>query len=270
MANYFGPYDVEEQAAAPNALWTARRELADALRRLNSLAVTSMADAEVYTRMAGQINAQADTLARSEQQRGKLEQMDPDLDYAQQRSTVSHEISPLTGLSNPIAPPMNIWFEDDKVKASVTMGWQFEGPPGCIHGGYIAALFDDFLGVGQKLTGKIGFTGTIQIRYIKPTPLDQEIKLVGWLERQDGRKNTLRGEMYAGNTLTASAEGLFIQMPVLSYRDSSAEDAAHHAAEHVAEHVAKSVAGQTESIGGRKELSRSDALKAADKGKRRP
>ena len=59
-------------------------------------------------------------------------------------------------------------------------------------------------------------------------------------------------------------------MPVLSYRDSSAEDAAHHAAEHVAEHVAKSVAGETESIGGRKELSRSDALKAADKGKRRP
>lgn len=219
MANYFGPYDVETLPDAPNATWEARRQLATALRRLNGLTVTSMADAQIYADMASVINTQVDILAAQPQGPGKLAQIDPEKDYAEQRSTISHEIGPLTGLCNPVAPPMNIWFEDDKVRARVTMGWQYEGPPGCIHGGHIAALFDDFLGVGQKLTGQIGFTGTIKVRYIKPTPLDEEINLVGWLERRDGRKNILQGEMYAGDTLTASAEGLFIQMPVLSYRD---------------------------------------------------
>lgn len=224
MANYFGPYDDKEQAPAPDAVWTARRRLAASLRTLNQLTVTSVADAEALNTIAQNVDQQIDVLAGFPQAGGKIAQIDPLQDYASQRSTVSHEISPMTGLSNPQSPPLNIWFEGDKVKAQVIMGWQYEGPPSCIHGGYIAALFDDFLGVGQKLTGQIGFTGTLKIRYLKPTPLNQTIDMIGWLERQDGRKTTLCGEMYAGDTLTATCEGLFIQMPTLSYRDDDHQD----------------------------------------------
>lgn len=224
MANYFGPYDDEEEAPAPDAVWAARRSLASALRQLNELTISSVADAVTLASVAEQVTVQVERLSQCPQAQGKMDQIDPQQDYASQRSIISHEISPLTGLSNPLSPPLNIWFEDDKVKGRVTMGWQFEGPPACVHGGYIAALFDDFLGVGQKLTGQIGFTGTLKIRYLKPTPLEQELNLVAWLERQDGRKTTLRGEMYAGDLLTASCEALFIQMPSLSYRDGDDVD----------------------------------------------
>ena len=76
----------------------------------------------------------------------------------------------------------------------------------------IAALFDDFLGVGQKLTGQPGFTGTLNVRYVKPTPLEQELTLIGRVKSIEGRVNVLCGEMYAGDTLTASSEGLFVHM----------------------------------------------------------
>lgn len=213
MANYIGPYDYEDAPAPPDSRWTARRHLAEAMRRLNELSVISTADADALNAICETINRQADKLAQYPVEKGKLAQMDADKDTITERRIVSHEISPLTGFSNPVSPPMNTWFDGDEVKARVTMGWQYEGPPGCVHGGFIAALFDDFLGVGQKLTGQPGFTGTLKVRYIKPTPLGEELTLIGRVKSIEGRVNTLSGEMYAGDTLTASSEGLFVHMP---------------------------------------------------------
>ena len=213
MAIYLGPYDHEEPPVAPTPEWAARRDLGTALRRINELAVTSSADINTIETMTALINEQADRLAETPQRLGKLAHMDPDQDHFQEGSIVSHEISSITGLCNPITAPLHLWIAGDEVHGKVTMGWQFEGPPGFVHGGFVAALFDDFLGMGQKLTDQPGFTGTLSVRYIKPTPLAQELRLYGRVHRVEGRKNILRGEMYAGDTLTASCEGLFIRMP---------------------------------------------------------
>ncbi len=56
--------------------------------------------------------------------------------------------SPLIGKANPLAPPIEIDIEDDKVIGRVTFGAAYEGPPGCVHGGYLAATFDEVLGGG--------------------------------------------------------------------------------------------------------------------------
>lgn len=213
MSEYSNPYDYEEQAPPPDAQWSARRALAEAVRRLNTLSVTTVADAEQLQQVAEAVQQQVDLLAQQPQRGGRMAHIDPERDGQLQRSVVSHELSPLSGLCNPLSAPMNLWFEDDEVRARVTLGWPYEGPPGCVHGGFIAALFDEFLGMGQKLSKQPGFTGTLNIRYIKPTPLHRELNLRGRLVRIDGRKNILRGEMYAGEILTASCEGLFVHMP---------------------------------------------------------
>lgn len=211
--NHSGPYDREEHTPAPDANWQARRDLAQALRRMTRAAVTAAAETDEMVAAADAVNHHAEVLEQRPTKYGKLAHIDPDQDPYRQGGMVSYETSPLSGHCNPIAPPMNIWIDGDKARGRVTMDWQYEGPPGCVHGGWIAALFDDFLGMGQKLTGQPGFTGTLKVRYIKPTPLEEELTLVGWVDRIEGRKNILTGEMYAGTLLTARAEGLFVNMP---------------------------------------------------------
>ena len=118
--------------------------------------------------------------------------------------------SPLMGLSNPLAPPMDISIVGQEVEGTVTCGSAYEGPPGHVHGGFIAAMFDDLLGLAQGLSGHHGMTGRLTIHYRSPTPLHTELTLRGWLERADGRKIVCKGTMHDGDTLCAEAEGLFI------------------------------------------------------------
>ena len=56
-----------------------------------------------------------------------------------------------------------------------------------------------------------GMTGTLTIRYRSPTPVGEELRLEGWVERIEGRKIFARGTIHHGETLTAEAEGVFIQ-----------------------------------------------------------
>jgi len=118
--------------------------------------------------------------------------------------------SPIIGQANPIAPPLHIERYDDKVVARATFGSAYEGPPGAVHGGMVAAAFDEVLGMAQSLGGNPGMTGTLSVRYRKPTPLHRELRFEGTLDRVDGRKLFTSGRCFDGDTVTAEAEGLFI------------------------------------------------------------
>ena len=91
-----------------------------------------------------------------------------------------------------------------------TFGEQYEGPPGKVHGGFVAAAFDDVLGMAQSLGGRPGMTGRLTIRYRAPHPLHTRIRYEAKLESVDGRKTLVTGASYDGETLLAEAEGLFI------------------------------------------------------------
>jgi len=120
--------------------------------------------------------------------------------------------SPLIGLSNPLAPPLRLRVKDGRVVGTAVFGSAYEGPPGCVHGGFVAAAFDEMLGFAQSVTGNPGMTGTLRIRYRAPTPLHTELRLDAWVERVDGRKIFARGSIHADVLLTAEAEGIFISV----------------------------------------------------------
>ena len=126
--------------------------------------------------------------------------------------------SPFYGAMNPISMPMAM--EQDPsvgefgaVVGTATFTEIYEGPPGHIHGGFIAAAFDEVLGMAQSLTGRPGMTGTLTIKYRSPTPLNTPIVFQGWVERVDGRKIFTKGTAHNGETLCAEAEVLFLSMP---------------------------------------------------------
>ena len=124
---------------------------------------------------------------------------------------ISHELNPLAGLSNPLAPPINNWIEGDLAFATCTCGWAYEGPPGSVHGGYVTAIFDQFLGMAQFITKQPGMTAYLHVDFHARTPLNTELKLEARIIKTEGRKNIIRGEMFAEGVKTASAEGLFVQ-----------------------------------------------------------
>ena len=130
--------------------------------------------------------------------------------------------SPMIGLGNPVAPPLRLSVVDDHVEGSAVFGTAYEGPPGHVHGGFVAAAFDELLGMAQSLTGNPGMTGSLTVRYRKPTPLHREIRFFGKVDRVEGRKIFTSGTLFDGETLCAEAEGLFISIDLERMRQLAA------------------------------------------------
>ncbi|MFV0316141.1 MAG: PaaI family thioesterase [Microthrixaceae bacterium] len=121
--------------------------------------------------------------------------------------------SPLIGLSNPLSPPLVLEHDPadrDAITGRVNFGPAYEGPPGCVHGGYVAAVFDELLGAAQSLSGTQGMTARLEVDYRSPTPLGEELVMRGWVDRTEGRKIWARGTLSAGDRLCAQSEGLFL------------------------------------------------------------
>ncbi len=139
--------------------------------------------------------------------------------------------SPLLGRANPLAPPVTLKLEADVVRGEVTFSDAYEGPPGCVHGGYIAAVFDELLGAAQGLGGQPGMTGTLTIRYRRPTPLRTRLVLEGRLDRMEGRKTFVTGTCTVDGAVTAEAEGTFISIDPRRFVELRAEREARVAAD---------------------------------------
>jgi len=182
------------------------RVLADAVRELIERMVATQAPLEVFAGVADDIRAVA----------ARFEGFPKSSLYGFAEAATAGDAggpfdhSPLLGLANPLAPPLRIAVEGEQVLGTARFGSAYEGPPGCVHGGYVAAAFDELLGLAQTIGGNPGMTGRLVVHYRSPTPLHTELRLVGWIERVDGRKTICKGTIHAGERLCAEAEGLFV------------------------------------------------------------
>jgi hypothetical protein len=120
------------------------------------------------------------------------------------------ERSGISGRSNPLAPPLHLEMTDGVTRGYAVYGTAYEGPPGCLHGGFVAAAFDDMMGFAQMASGFAGFTGTLTVKMRRPTPLYRRIDFESGLDRIDGRKIFCWGKSWDGDTLLCEATILFI------------------------------------------------------------
>ncbi len=118
--------------------------------------------------------------------------------------------SPVIGPLNPIAPPFRFWFEDGVVHGEGRFTTAYNGPPAGTHGGLVAAAMDELLGLTGVMTGNHGFTGTLSIRYERLSPLNEDLTMQARVERTEGRKTFITGEIMHDGQVTARAEGIFI------------------------------------------------------------
>lgn len=202
-----------DEASDPDRRAEVRR-VADALRAVIERFVATTAPAEVFHGVADDLEAVAarlDGYPQGHVYTGFSEAANaPSRDIEFTGDTFDN--SPLMGLSNPLAPPLRLEMLADRVVGTVVFGAAYEGPPGHVHGGYVAAAFDELLGMTQGLSGNPGMTGRLTVHYRSPTPLNTELRLEAAIEKVSGRKILVTGRITAGDTLCAEAEGLFISI----------------------------------------------------------
>ena len=199
----------------------ARDELADAVREINHLVVRGAADV-VHLRNAAQtirdIAANLNDKVPTESY-GNLAGMSDHVSGVAGRTSFLDR-SPISGSMNPLAAPMRMYIQhadpergiEGTVTGRVTFDLAYEGPPGCVHGGFVAAAFDEVLGQVQAMTGEPGMTGELVVRYKSPTPLHVELVCTGRVVKVEGRKIYTHATLMVGDRLCAESEGLFISM----------------------------------------------------------
>lgn len=136
--------------------------------------------------------------------------------------------SPVIGSANPVAPPAVFGWDGDRVVGQCTFGARFEGAPGCVHGGFVAAVFDEALGIAQGLTGAPGMTAYLNVQYRKPHRLHRPIRFEAGVASVDGRKIRCTGSSFDAETgeLLAECEALFISIDWEKIRAAAATEAA--------------------------------------------
>ena len=137
--------------------------------------------------------------------------------------------SPVRGVLNPIAPPLDLKSEtrDDGSRVIVgraRLGIAYEGPPHGVHGGWIAALFDEVLGAAQGLDGSVSVTAILTVKYREITPIDEELRFTAWVARKRAGRRVVKATCHARNRLTADAEGIFIAVDLDDVRQRMAPD----------------------------------------------
>ncbi len=113
------------------------------------------------------------------------------------------------GAYNPCVPEYTIAVEGDRAQGTVTFPIAYEGPPGLVHGGFLAVFFDCVVQHHNCELGLAGKTVSLLLTYRRPTPLVTELRFA--LDRSvgDERIRTL-GTLSAGDKVVCQAEAVAV------------------------------------------------------------
>jgi acyl-coenzyme A thioesterase PaaI-like protein len=119
--------------------------------------------------------------------------------------------NPVEGPGNPLAPPL-VWrhIGAESVLAECVFSAAHEGPPGRVHGGWVAAVLDHAVGRAVASAGFPGMTASLTVNLHEGTPYGVPLVVEGRLARRDGRKLYATAELRAGGDVVASATAVLV------------------------------------------------------------
>lgn len=192
-----------------------RRELADELRGIALALISHDLDPQGVERALEHARALRAHLGGARRPRWyEFDTANPSLGPG---SEAFGDQSPLRGRLNPVAPPL----ETERVEGAdgavrivgrARLGELYEGPPHGVHGGFVAALFDELLGAVMGTAPPVGVTAKLEVTYRNITPLDRELRFEGWIQEDRGRRVLARATCHAGDALTAEARAHFLRV----------------------------------------------------------
>lgn len=115
-----------------------------------------------------------------------------------------------------VFPPFSMAWDGDTLRAPIRFGPAFEGPPGLVHGGFVATGFDVIVSSAAWRLAPLMMTRRLNVRYFRPTAIDRETTFEAtpsWIDdrrvrvdcrlRDENQKTTARAE---GECVALSAE----------------------------------------------------------------
>ncbi len=125
----------------------------------------------------------------------------------------------LCGLQNDSGLKMS-WYEDHehcRVCSTVTIPEQFNGYPGVVHGGIVAAVLDETAGRAIMLNSDLGnlmVTLKLEVSYRRPTPTNTPLTVTGWVLKQGRKRARVAGQIQLPDgTVTAECQAVVVRPP---------------------------------------------------------
>lgn len=122
------------------------------------------------------------------------------------------------GLANPFGLQLKFYETGPgEVTAEVTVPEHFQGYPGIVHGGVVAAMLDEVSGRSHMIGDppRFMYTARLQVQYRKNVPVGQPIRVVGKAGESRRRTAAATAAIYAlDGALLAEAEALMVDVPV--------------------------------------------------------
>lgn len=97
-----------------------------------------------------------------------------------------------------------------QLKARVWFGPETEGPPGHAHGGSIAAVLDEVLGLTGWASGRAVVVANLNVSFRNLLPLQTVVTVESEVVSVNGRKVLVKGRVCSGSAIYAEAECLCI------------------------------------------------------------
>jgi acyl-coenzyme A thioesterase PaaI-like protein len=185
-------------------------ELTRSVRRLVEATVATGVDADALRAVARDVDAATAHLAEElDADPWQARSYGPGFLADPQRTM---GINPGFGRCNPLAPEVNLEIhEDASVTGTVQFALQHVGPPNRAHGGMIASVFDQILGVAAIAGGSPGYTTSMTVRYRRATPLNRDVRFEAHFEGAEGRASRATAKMFDDDgTVTAEAEAVMV------------------------------------------------------------
>ncbi len=102
---------------------------------------------------------------------------------------------------------------DLHLHARIWFGPETQGPPGHAHGGAIAAVMDEALGLAAWAAGYPIVVGNLNVSFRNLLPLETVVTLESEVVSVEGRKIMVHGRLFCGETLFAEGQCLCITIP---------------------------------------------------------
>jgi len=117
------------------------------------------------------------------------------------------------GKDNPDSMRLRFAYDEERdcFVCRFRLGKRYTGPPGHCHGGIIATILDEAMGKVNKLRHVVAVTSEMTVKYLKPVPLKQPLRVESREVKVEGRKHINMAEILneKGEVL-ARSQGLFI------------------------------------------------------------
>jgi acyl-CoA thioesterase FadM len=187
------------------------RELADVLRRLIRLSVSTAPSAAETVQLTAQLTEVADRM-ETHVPRLPLPRFTAPAEDGPPREPPLGSFMPfdlIVGEFNPLAVPVRLDFDPPRALGYATFDVGYEGAPGCVHGAALAATFDIILTAANAIGGATGPTVRLQVHYRRPTLVGEEAVFEGWVTEVTERRIFSQGRIVQGGEVTVEAEGEF-------------------------------------------------------------